>query len=232
MHKFSMPEEMIARVVERVGRAHPFDKLEASKTAFVVIDMQNYFLKQGYLGDVPLARDIVPAINKFAADLRDRGAHVIWVKNASNDTRENWSVYHEWLMSPEFCERRYATLDVDHDGHQLWTELDVKLEDAQIVKTRLSAFIQGSSDIANYLHSRGIDTVLIGGTATNVCCDVSARDAMMLNFKVIMVPDVLATWTDAEHNATLANFYSIFGDVQTCNEVLASLSRGQEATAA
>jgi ureidoacrylate peracid hydrolase len=55
---------------------------------------------------------------------------------------------------------------------------------------------------------------------------------MMLNFKVIMVPDVLATWTDAEHNATLANFYSIFGDVQTCDEVLDSLSRGQEATAA
>jgi nicotinamidase-related amidase len=161
-----MPEEIIARVVARVGRAHPFDKLEASKTAFVVVDMQNYYLKPGYLGDVPLARDIVPAINKFAGDLRARGAHVIWVKNASNDTRENWSVFH------------------------------------------------------------------VGGTATNVCCDVSARDAMMLNFKVIMVPDVLATWTDAEHNATLANFYSIFGDVQTCDEVLASLSRGQKATAA
>jgi ureidoacrylate peracid hydrolase len=232
MHKFSMPEEMIARVVARVGRTHPFDKLEASKTALVVIDMQNYFLKPGYQGDVPMARGIVPAINKFAADLRDRGAHVIWVKNASNDTRENWSVFHQWLMSPEFCERRYATLDIEHEGHQLWAELDVKSEDAQIVKRRLSAFIQGSSDIVPFLRSRGIDTVLIGGTATNVCCDVSARDAMMLNFKVIMVPDVLATWTDAEHNATLANFYSIFGDVQTCDEVLASLSRGQEATAA
>jgi ureidoacrylate peracid hydrolase len=232
MHKFSMPEEIITRVVARVGRAHPFDKLEASKTAFVVVDMQNYYLKPGYLGDVPLARDIVPAINKFAGDLRARGAHVIWVKNAFNDTRENWSVFHEWLMSPEFCERRYATLDVGHECHQLWVELDVKLEDTQVVKTRLSAFIQGSSDITHCLRSRGIDTVLIGGTATNVCCDVSARDAMMLNFKVIMVPDVLATWTDAEHNATLANFYSIFGDVQTCDEVLASLSRGQKAAAA
>ncbi len=178
------------------------------------------------------ARDIVPAINEFAADLRNRGAHVIWVKNASNDTRENWSVYHEWLMSPEIYERRYTTLDVEHEGHQLWPELDVKMEDTQIVKTRFSAFIQGSSDIAPFLRSRGIDTVLIGGAATNVCCDVSARDAMMLNFKVIMVPDVLATYTDAEHTATLANFYSIFGDVQTCDEVLASLSRGQEASAA
>jgi ureidoacrylate peracid hydrolase len=76
MHKFSMPGEIISRVVARVGRTHPFDKLEASKTAFVVIDMQNYYLKSGYLGDVPLARGTVPAINRFAADLRDRGAHL------------------------------------------------------------------------------------------------------------------------------------------------------------
>jgi hypothetical protein len=41
MHKFSMPEELVARVVARVGRTHPFDRLEASRTAFVVIDMQN-----------------------------------------------------------------------------------------------------------------------------------------------------------------------------------------------
>jgi ureidoacrylate peracid hydrolase len=227
-----MPEEVVARVVARVGRAHPFDRLEASKTAFVVVDMQNYFMKPGYLGEVPRARDIVPAVNAFATDLRARGVHVIWVRNASNGTRESWSVYHEWLMSRDFADRRYATLDADSDGHRLWAGLQVEPEDGQIVKTRLSAFIQGSSDIESYVRSRGIDTLLIGGTATNVCCDVTARDAMMLNFKVVMVPDVLATWTDAEHNATLANFYTIFGDVQTRAEVLASLARGEPATAA
>jgi hypothetical protein len=45
MHKFSMPEEIIARVVARVGRTHPFDKLEASKTPFVVIDHAKLYLK-------------------------------------------------------------------------------------------------------------------------------------------------------------------------------------------
>jgi hypothetical protein len=72
--KFSMPEEMIARVVARVGRTDPVDRLEASKTAFVVIDMQNYYLKPGYLGDVPLARGIVPAIMRSAG----RGADFFW----------------------------------------------------------------------------------------------------------------------------------------------------------
>ena len=48
-----MPEEIIARVVARVGRTHPFDKLEASKTAFVVIDHAK-LLREFYWGDVPL----------------------------------------------------------------------------------------------------------------------------------------------------------------------------------
>ena len=64
------------------------------------------------------------------------------------------------------------------------------------MKKRFSAFIQGSSDIEAYLRGRGIDTLLIGGTATQVCCESSARDAMMLNFKVVMVPDALATYSD------------------------------------
>ncbi len=232
MHKFSLPAEIVARVTERVGRAHPFDTLDASRTAFVVIDMQNYFMKPGFMGEVPPAREIVPNVNRLAAELRARGGHVVWVKNATNDTRESWSVFNDWLLTPEKREQRYATMDISHEGHQLWHELDVQPEDAEIVKKRFSAFIQGSSDIAGYLRGRGIDTLLIGGTATNVCCESSARDAMMLNFKVIMVPDVLATYTDAEHNATLANFYSIFGDVQTSDEVLASLDRGQKAAAA
>ena len=97
------------------------------------------------------------------------------------------------------------------------------------MKRRLSAFIQGASNLEAYLRARGLDTLLIGGTATNVCPDLTARDAMMLNFKVIMVPDVLATWTDAEHHATLANFYTYFGDVQTCDEVLASLASDRTA---
>ena len=82
------------------------------------------------------------------------------------------------------------------------------------------------------MRDRGIDALLITGTATNVCCESSARDAMMLNFKVVMVSDALATHTDQEHNATLSAFYGQFGDVQTLDEVVASLKRGSEKAAA
>lgn len=55
---------------------------------------------------------------------------------------------------------------------------------------------------------------------------------MMLNFKVVMVADGLATHTDEEHNATLSNFYGQFGDVQTTDEVFEALAKGDQKKAA
>lgn len=232
MHNFSMPAELVESVAKRTGRAHPFDVMNPAKTAFVVVDMQNYFMKPGFQGEVPPARAIVPGINKLAAALRAMGGHIVWIKNATNDTRESWSTFHTCLMTPDKTELRYATMDMSHEGHELWAELDAKPEDAQIPKKRFSAFIQGSSDIESHLRGKGIDTLLIGGTATNVCCESSARDAMMLNFKVTMVSDALATYTDEIHAASLRAFYSIFGDVQTVDEAIASLERGRVQAAA
>jgi nicotinamidase-related amidase len=232
MHKVSIPAELTERVIKRAGRAHPFDVMQPAKTALVVIDMQNYFMKPGYMGEVPMARQIVPNVNRLAAALRARGAQVIWVNNATNDTRESWSVMHDCLMTPENRDLRYATMDLAHEGHAPWPELDVLPTDRRIVKRRFSAFIDGSSDIVPYLRQQGIDTLLIGGTATNICCESSARDAMMLNFKVTMVSDALATYSDVEHNASLMTFYSIFGDVQTVDEAIVSLDRGIKMAAA
>jgi len=120
-------------------------------------------------------------------------------------------------------------MEQGHDGFEFWQDNDIRPEDACLTKTRYSAFIQGSSDIERHLRERKLDTVLITGTATN--CESSARDAMMLNFKTIMVADGLAASSDDEHNASLSAFYGQFGDVQMVEEVLQSLERGDKARA-
>jgi nicotinamidase-related amidase len=231
MHPLSIPPHFTRLVTERIGRPHAFDAIDPKKTALLVVDMQNYFMHPDYQG-VPMAREIVPDVNRLAAIVRALGGLVAWVKTATNDTRESWSIYHDFLMGPAYREKRYASMDLAHEGHALWPLLDARPEDAHIVKKRFSAFIQGSSDIEAHLRRRGIDTLLIAGTTTNVCCESTARDAMMLNFKVVMVPDALAAYTDAEHNATLSTFYMIFGDVQTIDEVAESMGRGRESAAA
>jgi ureidoacrylate peracid hydrolase len=226
MHKIAIAKAQTDRLQMRLGKPHPFDAIDPRKTALVVVDMQNYFVKQGHQSEVPLAREIVPNINRLAAELRRRGGHVVWVRNGTNDTRESWSNYHQYLQSPDRAERRLKSMEIGEDGFEYWHLNDIRPEDAQITKKRYSAFIQDSSSLERHLRDRGIDTLLVTGTATNVCCESTARDAMMLNFKVVMVADGLATHTDEEHNATLSNFYGQFGDVQTTDEVFQSLARG------
>lgn len=74
--------------------------------------------------------------------------------------------------------------------------------------------------------------MLITGTVTNVCCESSARDAMMTNFKTIMVSDGNAAMTRAERDAALSAFYNIFGDVMDTDMLVGALERGRAAKAA
>jgi ureidoacrylate peracid hydrolase len=76
------------------------------------------------------------------------------------------------------------------------------------------------------LREKGIDTVLIAGTKTNVCCECTARDAMMLDYKVVMLSDCTAALSDEEHLATLENMIQQFGDVLTADEALRLLDGG------
>ena len=73
------------------------------------------------------------------------------------------------------------------------------------------------------LRDRDIDTVVITGTLTNVCCESSVRDAFMRNFSVVIVADGNATYTDAIHNASMTSMAMTFGDVMTTDEVLGKL---------
>jgi ureidoacrylate peracid hydrolase len=232
MHNIVLSEASLARAKRQFGKLHAFEAIDPRSTALLVIDMQNYFVKPGHQGEVPLAREIVPNINRLAAGLRGRGGHVVWVRNSTADTRKSWSNYHEGLMTPDRMQRRYAAMDVGQDGFEFWHLNDIRTEDALLTKKRFSAFVHGSSDIERHLRERAIDTLLITGTATNVCCESSARDAMMLNFKVVMVSDGLATHTDEEHSACLSALYGQFTDVQTVDEVLQSLERCDKARAA
>ena len=93
-----------------------------------------------------------------------------------------------------------------------------------VLKRRFSALIQGSSGLDQILRQKRIDTLVIVGAATNICCESTLRDGMMMNYKCIMVSDANATRTDEEHNATLAIVAVIFGDVRTTDEVVALLN--------
>jgi len=93
-------------------------------------------------------------------------------------------------------------------------------------KRRFSPFIAGSSNLEALLRDRAIDTVIITGTRTNVCCETTARDAMMLDFKAVMVSDATAAASELEQMAGLMTVFQVFGDVRTTDEVVALIEQG------
>lgn len=224
MHLVDIPRSVIARKIARHGVAHPYADLEPGRTALVVIDMQNGFMKPGVGHAVcDMAREIVPNVNRLAAAVRETGGKVFWIQNTHDEPHlESWSVLNAYT-TPEHTRKRVDSMTEGSAGHRLWDGMDVAPEDEAVRKYRYSAFLQGSSDLPRILRAQGYDTVLIVGTVTNVCCDSSARDAMMLNFKTIMVSDGCAAANDAEHNAALVAFYLTFGDVMGTDDLIALL---------
>lgn len=70
------------------------------------------------------------------------------------------------------------------------------------------------------MQEHSIDTLIISGTLSQVCCDATARDAMMMNYKVFFITDANATLTDAEHSGTLSAMAQAFCDVRDTQSVL------------
>jgi nicotinamidase-related amidase len=226
MNGTTIPDSIIQRVIQRRGTAHCYAELEPRRTALVVIDLQNgYMHPDGGYSNVAAARDIVPNVNRLAAALREAGGGVFWVQNTDEPgCRESWSVQDEMLL-PAVRDTRIAAMTPGSFGHRLWDGLDVQDTDAVIEKYRYSAFLPGASKLPELLRVCGVDTVLITGTMTNVCCESSARDAMMTNFRTIMVSDGNAASTQAEHDAALSAFYRTFGDVQDTDMLIEALQR-------
>jgi len=230
MHKISIPQSVIDDVVKHRGRGHIFDDLDPSKTALIVVDMQNGFMMPGVAHALcEEAVNVVPNINCIAAAVRKTGGTVVWIKNTSTaETRQSWSVKAD-MDGPEKTAERSEAMAPGSKGHELWAGLEVKTDDLIVQKLRFSAFIQGSSNLEALLRAKGIDTILITGTVTNVCCESTARDAMMRNFKTIMVTDANAANSDALHNASLTAFYLTFGDIMPTEMVIATLNANARA---
>lgn len=219
---------IVERVIARRGKLHWFDTLDPNRTALIIIDMQSTFCEPGSPAEVPESRSIVGPINALARELRKINIPVFWVLHANTNLGDtsDWEIFFNHVVNNDV---RKQTIDSLLPGKQtVWRDLETSAQDILITKNRYSALIPGSSTLEDQLRIYGVDTLLIGGTKTNVCCESTGRDAMMLDYKVVMVSDCCAALSDEEHQSTLETFIQQFGDVMTASEVLQKLCWRQD----
>jgi ureidoacrylate peracid hydrolase len=225
LHKTEIFPEIMARITQRRGDPHLYSRFDPAKTALVVVDMQNCWVMEGQPGYTPYVPAIVPNINRVSTALRQAGGTVAWVQmNGSREVAAKWTRYRDFYANTEMFEAWADSLAPGNVGFELWAGLDVQKGDLVVEKNRFSALIQGASNLHAQLEARGVDTLLITGTATNVCCESTARDANMLNYKVVMVSDANCARSDVEHSAALSSLFGMFADVMTTDEVVSRLA--------
>jgi ureidoacrylate peracid hydrolase len=182
---------------------------------------------QGEVVEVPMARMIVPNVNRISAALRAAGGAVVYTQHTADaEAVRTWSVYFEHFFTPERRARFIEAFTPGNSGHALWPELDVADQDMVVLKRRFGAFVPGSSDLHARLQEREIDTLIISGTVSQICCEATARDAMMMNYKVFFITDACAALTDAEHAGTLSAMAQTFCDVRDTQSVLGLIAAG------
>jgi biuret amidohydrolase len=153
------------------------------KTAMIVVDMQNDFVQKGAPIEIPRARAMVPRLNRLLDVCRAHKIPVIYIHHVirgGDIDAGRLADHHEAI-------RNNKAIIAGTRNVEIYEGLKPHPEDLVVAKPRYSAFY--GTDLEAILRSKGIDTLIISGTVTNVCCESTTRDAFSRDYKVIFLSD-------------------------------------------
>ena len=200
------------------------------RTALLNIDMQNCFVQDSPIA-APDGLVVLERINRLAQACRDTGILVIHASIVTRPDGSNLGVLAEF--SPP---ARAGILHKGTHSAALHSGLEVDPRDILIDKPRFGAFY--GTDLELILRNRGIDTLIISGVATNICCETTAREAAVRDFKVFFLSDGTATAdmggiSAAElQKVTCATLGFLFAQVLTVDEMIAKIEGKARSAAA
>lgn len=188
------------------------------RSALIVIDMQNAFVAAGAQFETPGARAMIPRLERLIGCARELQMPIVWTQSdhrppygglmlrkfpAIAKERVLWQGEPSFGIYPDMIQPREGSLE------------------HRIVKHKFDAFFE--TDLDAILRFHQADTVIITGTATNACCESTARSAFMRDYKVVFPSDANATFDESMHRATLVNIDLLFGRVLSTEELLAEI---------
>jgi nicotinamidase-related amidase len=200
------------------------------RTALVNVDMQNCFVEGSPIA-APDGLAVLERINRVAAACRRAGILVIHTSNVFRADGSNLGVLAEF--DPIV---KTGILNKGSAAAALHQKLVVDIRDILLDKPRFGAF--HGTDLELILRSRGIDTLVITGIATNVCCETTAREAAVRDFRVLFLSDGTATFSIGDlsaaalQKATCATLGRVFAQVLTVDEIIAKIELGVRLVAA
>ena len=199
-------------------------------TALINVDIQNCFI-EGYPISAPDGLAVLEKINRLAAACRKSGILVIHASIVMRPDGSNLGVLGEFSQPV-----KEGILDKGSQSAALHKDLIIDPRDILLDKPRFGAF--HGTDLELILRSRNIDTLIISGVATNVCCETTAREAAVRDFKVFFLSDGTATApmgnlsAEQLQNATCTTLGFLFAEVLTVDQMIAKIQATPQSAAA
>lgn len=203
------------------GTDTPPWQFDANRAALLVIDMQRDFVEEGAVAEVAMARERIPAMARVIAACRTSGIPVIYTRHTLSDDYAISPLeiaYQPWLKD--------RGLRPGTRGVGIVQDLAPQAGDTVIVKHRYDAFHDTPlQTILRNLRGPGvIDTLIVTGTVTSVCCESTARSAFMRDYKVAFISDANGGLDQASHDATLSIMAKVFARVMSVDELLSEMA--------
>ncbi len=188
----------------------PDEVFDPKTTALVLID-----LERGVVG-----RDLAP---RSGAEVVAAGARLASTFRAAGGTVVYVHVLLDEILPLPVDKPRAGGGTPPPNASELVPEAGYQAGDLLVTKRQWGAFY--GTDLDQQLRRRGIDTIVIGGIATNMGVESTARAAFDQGYAVVFVEDAMATMTEELHRFAIENLFPIIGRVRTVEEVVGFLGR-------
>ena len=163
----------------------------AERAALLVLDMQEYFLREGSHAFIPSAPAILPNLQRLIRDFTAHNRPVIFTRHVNTD--EDARMMSRWWRD---------VIRADSPDSAISASLDASTG-IVIPKTQYDAFY--NTPLEEALRGRGVEQVVVTGVMAHLCCESTARSAFVRGYEVFFCVDGTATYTEALHRSTLLN---------------------------
>jgi nicotinamidase-related amidase len=205
-------ENLAAKTLEWLGAIEPFNlhemQLKREASALLVIDMQEFFLDPQSPTFTCGGLAILPNVKRLIEGFRAAKRPVIYTRHVHRADGSDAGIMGWWWEG--MCVEGSPESEMHHD-------LAPQPGEPVILKRRYSAFY--NTDLETVLRGFKVEDLVITGIMTNLCCETTARDAYMRDYRVFIPADATGSVCEEMHLASLLNLAFGFAYVTTADTI-------------
>jgi nicotinamidase-related amidase len=163
-------------------------ELPVLKTALIIVDMQNDFVKPGGTLVVPTAEQTIPMQQRLLERARAQGVRVAYTQDTHFEDDPEYKIW------PPHC--KHGTW-----GWEIIEELAPQASDLVCPKSRYDGFY--GTWLEHHLKVWGVENLIIVGTVASICVLHTAASAGLRWYTVVVPADGISALTEFDQALTL-----------------------------